>query len=72
MLEIEIHLPTTQFPEIRNFARHFGCEAHPTKDKFYYRITTDNPVNFFWLGANMNNSALNELKPSAISRYVTL
>lgn len=70
--EIEVQWPDKSLGEARDYAARFGCEAHKTKHKGYFRITTLDPVNLYWLGANINNGLLNALMPSTISRYAEL
>lgn len=72
MTEIEVQWPGKSLGEAQDYARRFGCEAHKTKSKFYFRITTNDPVNLYWLGANINNAVLNQVFPSYISKYIEL
>lgn len=46
---------------MEDFARHYGCKSEYQVKKHRYRITTENPANFFWLGANMVNGYINDL-----------
>ena len=70
--EIIIQLPDVSLGEIRDFAKRFGCDAHKTKDRFYYRITTDEVINFYWLGCNMNNNIMNQVYQSSLSKFIEL
>jgi hypothetical protein len=72
MIEIEVQWPGKSLGEAQDFARTFGCEAHKTKHRYYYRITADDPIKFYWLGANVNNAALNEVYPSNLSKFIEL
>lgn len=69
--EIEIQLPDVSFGEIQAFAERFGCTAVKTKNRFYYKIKTDDVINFYWLGCNMNNGMLNKLGlAGSLSKFV--
>ncbi len=71
-MEIEIQLPDTPFDRIQAYAEKFNCTAHRTRVKGYYRIETDDPINFFWLGANIHNQVFNQLQPSNVSGFTEL
>ncbi len=72
MLQIEVQWPGKSYGEAKQFADHFGCTCEKTKHKGFFIIKTDEPINFYWLGANVNNEAINRDHPSAISKYVEL
>lgn len=71
-IEIEVQWPGKSLGEAKEFAHRFGCRCTKTKNKGYFIISTSDPVNLYWLGANINNSALNQLFPSSISKYIEL
>lgn len=72
MVEIEVQWPGKSLGEAKDFAEHFGCKAEKTKHKYYFKITTEDPVNLYWLGANVNNAAINQANPSYISKFIEL
>jgi len=48
--------------ELIPFCNHYKCSiTYQDKSKAYFKITSDDPVNFFWLGCNWNNGLLNEM-----------
>lgn len=47
--------------EMAAFCESYGCKSKYQRAKAQYEVTTDNPVNFFWLGANMVNGYINAL-----------
>jgi hypothetical protein len=69
-LTIEIQLPGISFDRLKKFAKHFGCDAFRTNNSGHYRITTNDAINFYWLGMNLNNSFLNKVEKSSISKYI--
>jgi len=71
-IKIEVQWPGKTLGEAIEYAERFGCQAEKTNTKYFYTISTDDPINLYWLGANINNEALNNLLPSAISKYVEL
>jgi|GEM_PF-6378759 len=72
VFEIEVQWPGKSLREAKEFAEHFGCEAHGTKHKGYFRITTHALINLYWLGANVNNEAINRAYPSNLSKFIEL
>lgn len=72
MLQIEVQWPGKSLGEARDYCERFGCTVEKTRHKDYFKVMTDDPTNFYWLGANINNSVLNELMPSAVSKYTEL
>lgn len=71
-LHITLQLEGVTLEQIIHFAGRFGCVAEKTKDKDFYRIYSDDPMNFYWLGANIHNDLLNQLMPSNLSKFVGL
>lgn len=72
MMEITIELQCVSFERISRFAEHFGCKAHKTRTSYHYRITADDPMSFYWLGANIGNNILNEQDQSSLSKFIEL
>ncbi len=72
MHTIELQWPGKSIGEAQDFCQRFGCTAQKTKHKGYFLISTDDPINFYWLGCNMHNAWINEMCPSNISKYVEL
>jgi hypothetical protein len=71
-LHITVQLPDVTYDQIVHFAGRFGCVAHATKDKDIFRIESDDPMNFYWLGVNIHNDLLNKLMPSSLSKFTPL
>lgn len=70
--EIEVQWPDTSLGEARDFANRLGCEAHKTKHRGYFKITTEDPINFYWLGANIHNTYFNQIEKSNIAKFTEL
>lgn len=57
---ITIELPLDMKDALtKEYCKHFSCTCK-VKNGYLY-VTTDDPINFLWLGANMNNGFINEL-----------
>lgn len=69
---ITIELPDISLARIQKFAEHFGCRAFKTKIRYQYRIEADDVMCFYWLGANISNSMLNQLTNGPLSKYIEL
>jgi hypothetical protein len=55
---LEINLPGGMFAgfklkEVRDFVRRWNVDVQKVDGE--WKLTTDNPANFFWLGCNANN-----------------
>lgn len=72
MFEIEIQIPNASLGEVQDYCKHFGCQAMKTKTREFYKITTTDIINFYWLGANINNKLLNQLVGTPLSKFVEL
>jgi hypothetical protein len=45
--------------QVKSFCEHYNCKAERKKGEYW--ITSNDPINFFWLGMNFNNHVLNKL-----------
>lgn len=54
-LEIEIPVGNYDYKEFTIFCKRFGCEvAKKKRGDVYFKVSSDDAVNFFWLGCNLN------------------
>jgi hypothetical protein len=61
-----IYIPAgdLKLAELIVFCNNYSCSiGYQDKSKLYFRITTDDPVNFFWLGCKWNSLPINEIFP---------
>ena len=67
---IEVICPDIPFARIKKFAAHFSCNAKKGVGG-YVTFSTSDASNLYWLGANMNNGALNsQLNPGSLSKFI--
>lgn len=71
MIQIEIPIGDYTTESMRQYCEHFGCKLLPVKrGDVEFKITTDKPVNFFWLGINMTLNIDNGVSISAASHLL--
>lgn len=59
---IEIPIDIMPRTQMSIMCDRFDCSLLPARrGDAYYRITSENATNFFWLGANINNGTINNL-----------
>ncbi len=71
--EIKISLPEALFngfslAEVRSFADHWNIKVKKVNGD--WELRTDDPINLFWFGCNVNNHQLPQ--PSNLSRLVQI
>lgn len=71
-MQIIVQWPGKSLKEAQKFAEHFGCKAYKTNEREYYRISSDDVMNFYWLGANVYNAEVNRNNPSGIAKFIEL
>ena len=57
MHEIQLPLAMLDYPfaKVKAYCEHFNCKVtKPKRGEVYYKIESANPINFFWLGANLS------------------
>lgn len=53
MITVEIPVGNTNIESMRIICEHFNCEVSPGTIRDYYKISTSDPINLFWLGCNI-------------------
>lgn len=54
-VSIQIPIGDYKYEKFSAFCKHFGCTCEkPKRGDVYFTIKSKNPVNFFWLGCNLN------------------
>ena len=57
------------FDKIAAYCEHFNCKAFTPK-KGEIAIDTEDPINFFWLGANLNFKSTSSLTITPAEKYL--
>lgn len=70
----QINLPSgvidAPFQNISAYFKHFNCTIHPLKKgAVYYVIETEDPINFFWAGANLFIKGSSTITTSVSEKY---
>lgn len=61
----------TPFDKVKAYCNHFGCSiSKPRKGDNIYTIQSDNPINFFWLGANVALKSESSLTITPAEKYL--
>lgn len=58
MKKVKILIPVgdTKLMSMTKVCNMYGCKVkYQDKDRAYFEISSDDPLNFFWLGANLYN-----------------
>lgn len=63
-----------EIDELKEVCKRYGCEIDKRPRDIYYTITSEDPLNFFWLGMNFNHSLgiidlVSEIKKNNPSLY---
>lgn len=67
METIEVPFENVTIKQLRPICEHFGCKVKKGKAN-YFLISSDEPINFFWLGANIQLK-INGLKKDLESTF---
>lgn len=52
---IEIPIGDYDFGQFSKFCEKFNCTVQkPKRGSSYFKVESDEPINFFWLGCNIN------------------
>lgn len=53
-INLPVGIADATYNQLKAYCEHFNCILKPAKkNQIYYECETEDPVNFFWLGANM-------------------
>lgn len=55
MITIEIPVNGTSVEQLKPICEHFECTIAKGSMRDYYKVSTENPINLFWLGCNINH-----------------
>lgn len=70
-IELPIGITEASFENFQKYCNHFGCQVlKPKRGDSNYIITTDDNINFFWLGMNFTLEVNTGISISAASKYL--
>jgi len=59
------------FAKVKAYCDHFNCKViKPKRGDQYYIIESANPLNFFWLGVNLNLRSTSVLTITPAEKYL--
>lgn len=62
---------TDDFGKLKAYCNHFNCTVEqPKRGEHYNVISTDDPTNFFWMGANINLRSTSNLTATPAERFL--
>jgi hypothetical protein len=68
---IEIPIGDYKYEQFSKFCEDFNCIVRkPKRGDAYFKVETDEPINFFWLGCNLNFKYDNGVAISSSSKHL--
>lgn len=70
-IELPIGFISDDFEKAKAYCEHFNCTIHKSKRGTAFNvIESDDALNFFWLGANVNLKSTSSLTITAAEKYL--
>lgn len=68
---LPVGLISESFEKVKAYCEHYNCVAHkPKRGSAYYLVESEESINFFWLGANLNLKSTSSLTITASEKYL--
>lgn len=70
-MELPFGFISEDFEKASAYCKHFNCKIHKAKrGSVYNLVETENSINFFWLGCNLNLKSNSSLAMSSAEKYL--
>lgn len=68
-IELPVGVISENFSKVKAYCNHFNCVIHKEKDG-YNIVETEDPINLFWLGANLHLKSTSSLTITPAEKYL--